>query len=429
VLAQLRLPVSDEDAEDIKFLKKGSEVIVKSATVHRLVEHLTSDKLPDVHFLKSFLLTYRSFLQPTELLQKLVMRYCTTPPTTTNAGMNLLQLKEERQLPIRLRVLSVIKFWVENHFHDFKQDATLAQSLLDFVDNTVSYTSNSKFAISIKAALEKRMAGENPKGSLALKTAAEAADSPVLERSKKAKETDVLDFEPVEIARQLSLLTQDLFKKIKPEELLGTGWMKKDKLTRSPGVCAVIRHFNRVNNVVLSEILKREQLSDRKAAIKKCVVVASECAKLGNFDSVMAISSAFENQAVFRLRKTWEALEKENDDFITFIQSLTELPKNHYARLRDKLRQTPPPVLPYLGMYLTDLNFIEEQPNSFDGGLVNFFKFHTIANTIREIQQFQLDDYTFKPLKEFRELLAAHEERDDKELFAISQRLEPPPKK
>lgn len=53
----------------------------------------------------------------------------------------------------------------------------------------------------------------------------------------------------------------------------------------------------------------------------------------------------------------------------------------------------------YLGMYLTDLTFIEDgHPDLTPNGLINFMKRRQIALVIREIQQFQNDAYNFKPL-------------------------------
>jgi hypothetical protein len=57
----------------------------------------------DFAFQKAFLLTYRSFMSPTELMEKLIFRYCVTP----NMPKIDMSVKNERQIPIRLRCVAL----------------------------------------------------------------------------------------------------------------------------------------------------------------------------------------------------------------------------------------------------------------------------------------------------------------------------------
>ena len=45
-----------------------------------LVERLTYEKYPDPEFMQDFLLTYRSFTTPTELMQMVFERFNVAPP-------------------------------------------------------------------------------------------------------------------------------------------------------------------------------------------------------------------------------------------------------------------------------------------------------------------------------------------------------------
>lgn len=105
-----------QETEEIKFSYVGKDhrPQVRTATVNKLIERLTYPSDEDIYFQKIFLTTYRQFLKPSELLEKLIIRYCVTPAFDNLAisGRNLHSIHKNQQIPIRLRVLNVIKYWV-----------------------------------------------------------------------------------------------------------------------------------------------------------------------------------------------------------------------------------------------------------------------------------------------------------------------------
>lgn len=65
--------------------------------------------------------------------------------------------------------------------------------------------------------------------------------------------------------------------------------------------------------------------------------------------------------------------------------------------MRQSLHMANPPCVPYLGMYLTDLTFIEDgNSDKMKGGLHNFVKRRYYANVLQEIQQYQQMRYQFE---------------------------------
>lgn len=62
---------------------------------------------------------------------------------------------------------------------------------------------------------------------------------------------------------------------------------------------------------------------------------------------------------------------------------LTVSSDGRFRNLRDALRRSEPPCIPYLGMYLSDLSFIEEgTPNFTEDGLLNFSKMRMVGGLV-----------------------------------------------
>ena len=59
------------------------------------------------------------------------------------------------------------------------------------------------------------------------------------------------------------------------------------------------------------------------------------------------------------------------------------------------MKNSTPPILPYIGLYLTDLTFIEDANKNILNDKINFSKCRKLAKVIREIQTDQQKPYEF----------------------------------
>lgn len=201
---------------------------------------------------------------------------------------------------------------------------------------------------------------------------------------------DILKVEPDDFAKQITLMDIPVFKAIKPEELSCCGWNKKNKLELSPNVVAMTRRFNHVSFWAVKEILDATFTKRRADVLSLFIRVAKKLLDMNNFHSSKAILSGLQSAAVYRLEQTWMMINRK--DKLTFdkLDSTFSVTENK-LKLRTLLDEAKLPCIPYLGLYLTDLTYLDTvHPTT--GGL-DKDRNQKMNNIIRVIAEFQQSDY------------------------------------
>ncbi|XP_068622817.1 ras-specific guanine nucleotide-releasing factor 1-like [Battus philenor] len=283
-----------------------------------------------------------------------------------------------------MRVLNVLRHWISKHSSDFWSDERLRGLTMDFLKEIEG--SPGLLPAEHKAAAQLlRLLERAPDRAIDLK----AIFAPPPVPTKESIET----LSALEIAEQMTYLDYQIFSSIHSEEFLGQAWTKADKADRAPHILMMTGHFNHLSNLVISEILKKYTLTGRVAAIEKWAAVADIARCLHNFNGVLQICAALSNTSIYRLKKTWEKVSKTSKQTIEKMQTIISS-ECRFRILRDALHRCDPPCIPYLGMYLSDLSFIEEGTSNYTpDGLLNFSKMRMIAHVIREIRNFQQTPY------------------------------------
>ena len=99
-----------------------------------------------------------------------------------------------------------------------------------------------------------------------------------------------------------------------------------------------------------------------------------------------------------------------------------------YRRLRTALHRVEGPALPYMGVYLTDLTFIEDgNRDETEDGLVNFKKRAAVAQVLSTVRRYQCEPYAFEQISEIQQAfrLRFTKALSDADMYALSLKFEP----
>uniref|UniRef100_A0A8C1MTJ1 Ras protein-specific guanine nucleotide-releasing factor 2b n=1 Tax=Cyprinus carpio TaxID=7962 RepID=A0A8C1MTJ1_CYPCA len=296
------------------------------------------------------------------------------------------------------RVLNVLRHWVSKHSQDFEMNGELKMGVICLLEEVLRDPDVLPQERKATANILRQHTGlTNYKHSMHYQGWACTAECP------KAEFFESLS--AMELAEQITLLDHIVFRSIPYEEFLGQGWMKTDKTERTPYIMKTSQHFNDMSNLVASQIMSHTDVGSRASSIEKWIAVADICRCLNNYNGVLEITSALNRSAIYRLKKTWAKVCKQTKALMDKLQK-TVSSEGRFKNLRETLKNCNPPCVPYLGMYLTDLAFIEEgTPNFTEEGLVNFSKMRMISHIIREIRQFQQTPYRIEHQPKVRQII------------------------
>jgi len=236
----------------------------------------------------------------------------------------------------------------------------------------------------------------------------------------------LLALHPMEVARQMTLVDFDLLENVEPLDFLKAS-KDSNKATTVKGLTS---HFNKTSAWVATEIIQNATAKERGQKIKFFISVAQAASEIKNFNLVMSILAGLNYSSVQRLKKSWKTVPAKLMQTFAHLEELMSNAKNYQA-YRMALNDAGWPKLPYFGVFLRDLQFVDVGNDTFikagDGEqIVNFEKVTMLEALLQELDNYKTyNEFPFTAQPVLQSFLKILPSLDEEQLHKKSVAAEP----
>merc|ERR1712130_746309 len=141
-------------------------------------------------------------------------------------------------------------------------------------------------------------------------------------------------------------------------------------------------------------------MGDRGKAIKRVIKMGERFKLLKNYNSLCAIPGALNSSPIHRLKCAWARVPEKQ---LTIFENFKNIFANtrNFRNFRMEFRNALPPAIPYFGLFLQDLVFIDDGNDQYKkidnfkqhGFMVNFNKCVRTMDRIKNIKLYQTNPY------------------------------------
>ncbi|KAH8275997.1 hypothetical protein KR018_005947 [Drosophila ironensis] len=391
---------------------------VKGGYIDALIVHASRvQKVADNAFSEAFITTFRTFIQPIDVIEKLTHRYtyffCQVQDHKQKAAKETFSLlvrvvNDLTSTDLTSQLLSLLVEFVYQLV--CSGQLYLAKLLRNkFVEKVTLYKDLKTYGFPG----ELEMGGGGYGGGIGGGAGGTGASGncPAM--------PSLLDLKSLEIAEQMTLLDAELFQKIEiPEVLL---FAKDQCEEKSPNLNKFTEHFNKMSYWARSKILRLQDAKEREKHVNKFIKIMKHLRKMNNFNSYLALLSALDSGPIRRLE--WQkGITEEVGSFCTIIDS-----SSSFRAYRQALADTNPPCIPYIGLVLQDLTFVHVGNQDYlSKGVINFSKRWQQYNIIVNMKRFKKCAYPFRRNERIIRFFDNFKDfMGEEEMWQISEKIKP----
>ena len=243
----------------------------------------------------------------------------------------------------------------------------------------------------------------------------------------------ITDWPTEEIGNKLTQVTVSLLNKIHRRELYKALFLKKEKEITCPNVCGSINGFNKLTSFIIEDVLSYNTPKARARVYEKWVQVCDYCRSIKNYNDCIAIYSALNNYIITGLNLTLKEIKYKTKSTFEQISLFCSCDAN-YKNIRNDMHLCEDreiTFIPYLGMLLRDINFIEESAKYINQkGCINMDKIEKINALIEKYFKYKTNEeisktYDIKKCSKELSFFDKLEIIKEEELENIASNIEP----
>jgi len=355
-----------------------------------------------------------------DLLAKNVLLLCYPTIVSKEELLNAFEKRlfdDDATWDIRVKVINVLKLWLKLYYmEDFYQQENMInqmENIVTKIDNT--YTENDTKYTKLTEMITKTLIHEQKQISSRLQKRTLTSryncqtTTPKSQNPKEAFDRFIKMDNRI-IAQQITVMDANIFMLIEPRECIQTKWKftNPNRKKEAKHLVKIIDQFNKTCKWVQSCILLAPSVKKRAKVIKKFILICHELLILRNFQSLKAIHSALESNAIFKLKDAWNYIANKSLKVWDTIKLTMKQDKNMF-NLRKLQRESKLPMIPYIGVLTQDLVGIDEghkkikvmvskKSNSENVNTrgFNWNKLIRLYDAVNQCLDYQKDTYHFK---------------------------------
>ncbi|ELP94916.1 guanine nucleotide exchange factor, putative [Entamoeba invadens IP1] len=396
-------------------IEKDKDNQIMKGNVFGLVQAFCNDEKNGS--MKAFVWTYTGYCTTEEMLRSMFLNH----DVACNDD-------NKKSLLVRARVVSALKYWIENIWNVIKSNEKNVDDIMyEFLKRLKNYGMTREHDL-IRSCYQRVMDGVEVEYFKTQRNI-EFSIPMFSDIVGHSIETSVFNLlHPLEYARQVTLITSDMFRRIKLYEMLM--WSNSEKES-CQNIMSIQKFFNGLQNHFTRMLLSESRVEKRIKIVERLMQIANYCYTYHNFDTVLCIMLLFGTSAIHRLKRTFEGLNQETQDIMKKLKPLT-LPDNNKEVLRAETNKViGNPMVPYIGLILSDLTFTNFGNKTKEGDLINFAKCRQISKILEQVVFMHQQTYSQLIVSDIniRAMIlsdaALELTMSDKESYELSQRTEP----